>query len=154
VFAIVFGCIKATPNNSFKPTPHRGVGHVPALRLHASAAPPRVGLTQALGPMRIFIACAVLMLTAGCTDRTLPTPVLEVGSNYYVARQKLHATGWQPVAAKCSERNICFSDTPELATNLDTFSTCGLFTKDSSTFRICGKSIADGMLVESTQAGP
>jgi ribosomal protein L7/L12 len=25
------------PNNSFKPTPHRGVGHVPALRWHASA---------------------------------------------------------------------------------------------------------------------
>ena len=37
------------PNNSFKPTPHRGVGHVPALRLHASAAPLRGGLTQALG---------------------------------------------------------------------------------------------------------
>jgi hypothetical protein len=39
------------PNNSFKPTPHRGVGHVPALRLHVSAAPPRGGLTQALGAL-------------------------------------------------------------------------------------------------------
>jgi hypothetical protein len=27
-----FGFHKAPPNNSFKPTPHRGVGHVPALR--------------------------------------------------------------------------------------------------------------------------
>lgn len=104
--------------------------------------------------MRIFIALAVLILIAGCTDKTLPTPVLEVGSNYYVARQKLLATGWKPVPAKCSERNICFSEMPELATNLDTFSTCGLFTKDTATFRVCGKAIADRMLVESTQAGP
>ena len=36
-------------NNSFKPTPHRGVGHVPTLREHASATPLRGGLTQALG---------------------------------------------------------------------------------------------------------
>jgi hypothetical protein len=44
------------PNNSFKPTPHRGVGHAYALRLHMSAAPPRVGLTQALGAY----CCALL----------------------------------------------------------------------------------------------
>ena len=43
------------PNNSFKPTPCRGVGHVLfALRLHVSAAPPRVGLTQALGGRKAF----------------------------------------------------------------------------------------------------
>ena len=42
---------KTAPNNSFKPTPHRGCGHVPALRLHVSAAPLWVGLTQALGAM-------------------------------------------------------------------------------------------------------
>jgi hypothetical protein len=35
-------------NNSFKPTPHRGVGHVPALSWRASAASLRGGLTQAL----------------------------------------------------------------------------------------------------------
>ena len=40
------------PNNSFKPTPCRGVGRVHALRLHTAAAPPRVGLTQALGRIR------------------------------------------------------------------------------------------------------
>ena len=37
------------PNNSFKPTPLRGIACVPALRLHAFAATARVGLTQALG---------------------------------------------------------------------------------------------------------
>ena len=42
------------PNNSFKPTPCRGVGHVLTLRLHTSAAPPRVGLTQALGGRKAF----------------------------------------------------------------------------------------------------
>ena len=35
------------PNNSFKPTPCCGVGHVPTLRSIASAAPSRGGLTQA-----------------------------------------------------------------------------------------------------------
>ncbi len=42
------------PNNSFKPTPCRGVSRVPALRLHTSAAPPRVGLTPALGRMKVY----------------------------------------------------------------------------------------------------
>ena len=37
------------PNKSFKPTPHRGINSVLCATLHAVAAPPRVGLTQALG---------------------------------------------------------------------------------------------------------
>ena len=37
------------PNNSFKPTPHRGVNSVLCATLHAVAAPLRGGLTQALG---------------------------------------------------------------------------------------------------------
>jgi hypothetical protein len=45
------------PNNSFKPTPHRGVGHVPALRWHMSAAPTRGGLTQALGGVKALGYC-------------------------------------------------------------------------------------------------
>jgi hypothetical protein len=49
------------PNNSFKPTPHRGVGHVPTLRLHVSATPPRGGLTQALGGEKLS---AVVLLVA------------------------------------------------------------------------------------------
>jgi hypothetical protein len=36
-------------NNSFKPTPHRGVNSVLCATLHAVATPPRGGLTQALG---------------------------------------------------------------------------------------------------------
>ena len=38
------------PNNSFKPTPHRGVNSVLCATLHAVATPPRGGLTQALDP--------------------------------------------------------------------------------------------------------
>jgi hypothetical protein len=34
------------PNSSFKPTPHHGVCHVPALREHASGATMRGGSTQ------------------------------------------------------------------------------------------------------------
>ena len=41
------------PNNSFKPTPHRGVNSVPYTTLHAVDTPPRDGLTQALAPMLI-----------------------------------------------------------------------------------------------------
>jgi hypothetical protein len=40
-----------TPNNSFKPTPHRGVNSVLYATLHAIATPLRGGLTQALGPL-------------------------------------------------------------------------------------------------------
>ena len=40
------------PNNSFKPTPHRGVNNVLCATLHAVATPLRGGLTQALGPMK------------------------------------------------------------------------------------------------------
>jgi hypothetical protein len=36
------------PNNSFKPTPHRGVNSVLCATLHAVATPLRGGLTQAL----------------------------------------------------------------------------------------------------------
>jgi len=39
---------KEPPNNSFKPTPHRGVNSVLCATLHAVATPPRGGLTQAL----------------------------------------------------------------------------------------------------------
>ena len=38
-----------SPNNSFKPTPHRGVNSVLYATLHAVATPPWGGLTQALG---------------------------------------------------------------------------------------------------------
>jgi hypothetical protein len=37
------------PNNSFKPTPHRGVNSALCATLRAVATPPRGGLTQALG---------------------------------------------------------------------------------------------------------
>ena len=38
-----------TYNNSFKPTPHRGVNSVLCATLHAVATPPWGGLTPALG---------------------------------------------------------------------------------------------------------
>ena len=42
------------PNNSFKPTPHRGVNSVLCATLHAVATPTRAGLTQALGGRKAF----------------------------------------------------------------------------------------------------
>jgi len=46
---------KEPPNNSFKPTPHRGVNSVLCATLHAVATPPRGGLTQALGGMNLSL---------------------------------------------------------------------------------------------------
>jgi hypothetical protein len=43
------------PNNSFKPTPHRGVNSVLYATLHAVATPLRGGLTQALGGRKTFV---------------------------------------------------------------------------------------------------
>ena len=42
------------PNNSFKPTPHRGVNSVLCATLHVVAAPLWGGLTQALGGRKAF----------------------------------------------------------------------------------------------------
>jgi hypothetical protein len=47
--ASVFNRHPPPPNNSFKPTPHRGVNSVLYATLHAVATPLRGGLTQALG---------------------------------------------------------------------------------------------------------
>ena len=52
----LFASHPAWPNYSFKPNPLRGIACVPALRLHAFAATARVGLTQVLGPGRIYFA--------------------------------------------------------------------------------------------------
>jgi hypothetical protein len=49
-----------SPNNSFKPTPHRGSSHMPA---HVSAAPLRGGLTQALGASEKSMAIVILRKT-------------------------------------------------------------------------------------------
>ena len=49
------------PDNPFKPTPHRGVGHAPALRCHASATPLRGGITQAFGRAQAALTTGVVM---------------------------------------------------------------------------------------------
>ncbi len=47
------------PNNSFKPTPHRGVNSVLCATLHAVATPLRGGLTQALDGRKELCSCVV-----------------------------------------------------------------------------------------------
>ena len=42
--------MKRPPNNSFKPTPHRGANHMAGTACHVLHAPLWRGLTQALGP--------------------------------------------------------------------------------------------------------
>ena len=68
------------PNNSFKPTPHRGANSVLYATLHAVATPPRGGLTQALGGEKRFVvvlfACVIhrlrLVLLFGQVVGALP----------------------------------------------------------------------------------
>ena len=48
------------PNNSFKPTPHRGVNSVLCATLHAVVTPPQGGLTQALGRRRVSVQHPIL----------------------------------------------------------------------------------------------
>ena len=47
-------CNRLGANNSFKPTPHRGVNSVLCATLHAVATPPWGGLTPALGGRKAF----------------------------------------------------------------------------------------------------
>ena len=49
------------PNNSFKPTRVVASATCYALRLHVSAAPSRVGLTQALGGRKTFVFSRILL---------------------------------------------------------------------------------------------
>jgi hypothetical protein len=104
--------------------------------------------------MRIAAIAVVFLLLSGCSDATEIMPIPEAGANYYTAREKLISAGWQPTPAKCSERNICFSEAPELAANLDSASTCSTFVRGTSSIRVCGQAVPDGMLVKSAQAGP
>jgi hypothetical protein len=104
--------------------------------------------------MRKIVTFTVTIIVLGCADETAPTRIPEIGIPYDTAREQLIAEGWKPQPAKCSERNLCSSDTPELATNLDTASTCGMFWKDTSSITVCGRSIPDGLLVQSVVAGP
>ena len=70
------------PNNSFKPTPHRGVNSVLCATLHAVATPLRGGLTLALDMrakyskvLAIALAAFGLASCAGTLPRALPDPV-------------------------------------------------------------------------------
>ena len=77
------------PNNSFKPTPLRGIACVPALRLHAFAATARVGLTQALGPMPYSIA-AVTTVVAGIAAVGLAVATWIISERFFRALVAKH----------------------------------------------------------------
>jgi hypothetical protein len=72
-----------TPNNSFKPTPHRGVNSVLYATLHAVATPPWGGLTPALGLMTKTPAIfeKVYLQFISCSGEGLQMEILAGGSN-------------------------------------------------------------------------
>ena len=106
-----------------------------------------------LGLMKKVVVFAAATLFLGCTDEIAIAKMPEIGIPYEVARERLIAAGWKPEPAKCSEINICFKATPELATNLEAASTCGLFRKGASSITVCVSPIQDGLLVKSILAG-
>ena len=67
---------KVTPNNSFKPTPHRGVNSVLYATLHAVATPPWGGLTPALGGEKrsvvVLFAAVIHRLRLACSSDGSP----------------------------------------------------------------------------------
>ena len=91
----------AVPNNSFKPTPCRGVSRVLfALRLHASAAPPRGGLTQALGPIVQILAFETLAEIAAIAASSPSPEKYEASAVALVGDKDLarRALDWLPEA--------------------------------------------------------
>ena len=71
---------RVAPNNSFKPTPHRGVNSVLCATLHAVATPLRGGLTQALGGRKAFCSfafqCSFSRLRSALLFGRLPAALL------------------------------------------------------------------------------
>ena len=65
-------------NNSFKPTPHRGINSVLYATLHAVAAPLRGGLTQALGATRAPMITPVTKQEAEALWERLSSPMERV----------------------------------------------------------------------------
>ena len=85
------------PNNSFKPTPHRGVNSVLCATLHAVAAPLRDGLTQALGGRKRLIALLFNILTLpasiGVALRSVSCRFASSGKSVWRAHTS-HALRW------------------------------------------------------------
>jgi hypothetical protein len=101
------------PNNSFKPTPHRGVNSVLCATLHAVATPLRGGLTQALGvatyfmidfekkmnqtkPAEYYLQISIDSLRNECVlnlESTAPFNVMSVGEKFFPAGDTSH---WFP----------------------------------------------------------
>ena len=78
------------PNNSFKPTPHRGVNSVLYATLHAVATPLRGGLTQALGTLKeIFVKYTELQKLINQSDRS---DWLIHGNRLYVYKEDVALT--------------------------------------------------------------
>ena len=86
------------PNNSFKPTPHRGINSVLYATLHAVVATLWVGLTQALGGKKAFgsfssqcsFSCLLLALLFGLFH----APLLLRSSSHDALIHHVRYVGW------------------------------------------------------------
>lgn len=98
----------------------------------------------------VLAGCAGAPPTSSVIDPYIITPPVRIGDFYRQARVRFVDAGWNPVAAKCSQHNVCFGqDEPELATNMRTGISCGYFTKGTNKIEICTVPIADAALVSS-----
>ncbi|NOT89282.1 MAG: hypothetical protein HOP03_14035 [Lysobacter sp.] len=105
----------------------------------------------------IGIACSVFI--NGCAETSNITAAsqddigsvgIKKGDSYDEARTSLLNLGWSPVPAICTEQNVCW-EYPELALNLGSKKSCGLFKKSSHEIMICVRPIPDGADVESVE---
>jgi hypothetical protein len=75
------------------------------------------------------------------------------GMTYEAAKTELIRTGWHPIAANCSEKNICHGD-GVLANNLETMKSCAEFRNESRRIEICLGIVPDRAHVESVREMP
>jgi hypothetical protein len=100
------------PNNSFKPTPHRGVNSVLCATLHAVATPMRGGLTQALGGRKALCDCVARngdsSASIGVALRTHCRCVAS-SSRCVVRAQTSRALSWPASETVIGLRSVCRS---------------------------------------------
>lgn len=100
---------------------------------------------------RILLGLSLLIcrISSAAVSESESLGFLYIDANYDFVRSQLIQSGWGFIPAKCSPDNFCLSDTPELATDVKTFKTCGIFLKDQSELSICVRPIMDGLKVKS-----
>jgi hypothetical protein len=98
-----------------------------------------------------FVFCAACAVPGSFTWAEGPAiPYVPAhGEPYDTARNRLIATGWEPIPATCDRKHVCWgSDKPELTSDLEANSNCGQFRKASQVLTACTYVIPDAVFID------